>query len=280
MRTRKYYLILVSVCLVLVFALLVLLVSLKQSDHVKISFLDVGQGDAIFITLPDSTTILIDAGVDNSVLYELGKTMPWWKYKIDHVVITHADYDHFGGLLGVMQKYKINNVWYSGTNKKNYLFTLTLKSLEDKGAAISTLNSGDKIEWSSGITMHSIWPPNEFETKDENAKSVVLVFEWKDISILFTGDAGIEEEHEFGSLAGDVDILKVGHHGSRTSSDDEFLSLIKPEICIISAGKDNSFGHPHPEIVERLNARNCEIFVTSEVGAIHYITDGNTLIRR
>jgi len=100
------------------------------------------------------------------------------------------------------------------------------------------------------------------------------------VSILFTGDAGIEEESEFGKYAGDVDILKVGHHGSRTSSEEEFLRLIKPELCIISAGEGNSYGHPHKEIVQRLNSINCEILVTSELGAINFVTDGYTIIRK
>ena len=239
-------------------------------------FLDVGQGDAIFIQLPDGPQVLIDAGADNSVLFGLGEALPWWDRTIEYAVVTHADLDHFGGFSGIVEKYSIGRFLYNGDVDKS-LFKMLHESVDERQVASSVIGQGYALEWPSGVALRFLWPRPGYESEDTNARSLVALLTWHDATILLTGDMPIAEEQMLLRAYPDLhtQVLKVGHHGSKGSSGLLFLEAIRPELCIISAGKDNSFGHPHPEALSRLKAVGCTILSTIDEGTVTVRTDGS-----
>lgn len=229
-------------------------------------FLDVGQGDAVLIQ-KDDVQILIDGGEDNSVLYQMGKYMPFGDMKIELVVLTHPHSDHLNGLFYIFERYEIEEVWYNDIDYKSeiyeYFLELDIPREEAKEGTIYYIDT-----W----RMEVLSVPDEIYEKDSNVNnsSIALQLNTGNNTFLFMGDAETEEEEYLiqESVLEDIDILKAGHHCSRTASSDNFLNIVKPQIAICSYGKDNKFGHPHRETLDKLKARNIRIHSTAEEGNI------------
>ena len=245
-----------------------------------VHFLDVGQGDAILIQLPDGPQVLIDAGADNSVLFGLGEALPWWDRSIEYAVVTHPDLDHFGGFFGVAEKYSIERFIYNGDVDKS-LFKMLHESVEARNIPSLIIDQGYALEWPSGVTLHFVWPRAGYESDDTNARSLVALLTWNDATMLLTGDLPVVQEQMLLQSYPDLhaQVLKVGHHGSKGSSGLVFLEAIRPELCIISVGRDNSFGHPHPEALRRLEAVGCQVRSTVDVGTVTVWSDGSSPFR-
>ena len=270
----------------LIVAILVWAVALTTpDDKLHVSFLDVGQGDAILIQTPNGQDILIDGGPDSQKInLELSKKLPFWDRTIDLVVCTQPQADHVTGLVEVLQRYKVKQVLEPGVSYNSSIYLEWRRLIEDKEIEHNVARARQEIDLGSGIEVEVLNPPVglfEETSHDVDNNGVVLRLTWGKVSFLFTAD--IREEAEF-ELSGQrtnlkSTVLKVAHHGSRTSTTSQFLAAVNPEVAVISVGADNTFGHPSPEVMERLVNRLGEdnVYRTDEDGTIEFITDGERL---
>ena len=254
--------------------------NLSQSQLLEVTFFDIGQGDAIFIETPKNHQILIDGGPTSIILEKLGKVMPYWDRTIDLVILTHPEHDHYGGLIEVLKRYKVENILWTGVLKETAEFQEWQRLIKEEKANIYIAKSGQKITW-SGSYLDILHPWESFEgevVKDVNNTSIVSRLVHRDNSFLLTGDIYKSTERKILEKGINIgsDILKVSHHGSKTSSASEFVSAVSPEIAIIQCGKDNSYGHPHPETLEVLEKYDINILNTAESGDIKIISNGKT----
>jgi len=270
----------------LVVAILVWAVALTTpDDKLHISFLDVGQGDAILIQAPDGQDILIDGGPDpQKINLELGEKLPFWDRTIDLLVCTQPHADHVTGMVEVLHRYKVKQVLDPGVSYNSSIYREWLSLVEDKGIEYNIARAGQEIDLGNGITIEILNPPPEFfqgTSCDVDNNGAVLKLAWNKVSFLFTAD--IREEAEFELIEQRANlkstVLKVAHHGSETSTSPQFLAAVDPEVAVISVGADNTFGHPGPEVVERLIDRLGEdnVYRTDENGTVEFITDGEKL---
>jgi len=270
----------------LVVTILVWSVVLTTPDgKLHVSFLDVGQGDAILIQTPNGQNIIIDGGPDlQKINLELSKKLSFWDRTIDLVVCTQPQADHVTGLVEVLERYKVKQVLEPGVPYDSAIYQEWLSLIEDKGIKYNTARAGQEIDLGNGIKMEVLNPPAslwEGTSHDVDNNGVVLRLTWSKLSFLFTAD--IREEVEFELIGQRANlqstVLKVAHHGSETSTSPQFLAAADPEVAVISVGTDNPFGHPSPEVVKRLIDRLGEdnVYRTDEDGTIEFITDGERL---
>lgn len=243
-----------------------------EKGKLNILFLDVGQADCELVICNDKT-MLIDAGntKDGEKIVNALKTLEI--SKLDYVVGTHVHEDHIGGMSYIIDNFEIGEFYlpYDTQTTSSYYKDL-LKSLSNKNLNINETNIGDKIEFSN-VTCEVMSVRND-EPENANESSIVLELTYGNKKYLFMGDA--ETENEEVRNWNDVDVLKVGHHGSNTSSSIDFLNQVSPEIAIISVGEGNSYGLPKEKIVDRLKNLRTEIYRTDLDGTIQIISDGNT----
>jgi competence protein ComEC len=255
---------------------------LSKPELLEIIFFNVGQGDSIFIETPKKHQILIDGGPDSIILRKLSENLPFWDRTIDLIILTHPENDHLGGLIEVLKKYKVEAVLWTGIKRNSPQFREWEKLIENERAKIYIAQFGEKII--AGKTILEIFYPFENlagqEVKNSNDSSIFTKLIFEENSFLFTGDASQEIEKKLLEKEIDLnsDVLKVGHHGSKTSSNEEFLKKVSPEIAIISVGKENSYGHPHFEVLERLKKAGIKIFRTDLDGDIKINSDGKHLL--
>jgi len=283
--------------------LLVCGVTLKQWPDGKahIVFCDVGQGDGILIW-QGFRQLVVDSGKDDQILKCLGKYLPWWDRHLEVVVATHADADHIGGFDEVLAEYSVSQILITDQAKSSEdfnLFAEIVKTKVQKGTKVIVAEIGQQLVLGDLVVGQVIWPlrsPDKslgvnfeltetqlldiFDQKDPektdwNAGSIILLMQIGDLDVLLTGDAETPTESALidQALTKDVDILKVGHHGSKNGTSEAFLESIKPEIAVFSNGKNNSYGHPSEDVVRRLVDRGITISRTDQEGDIHLISD-------
>lgn len=246
-----------------------------NSDNVRVHFLDVGQGDSIFIELTDGKSMLIDASTA-----EYGEGIADYikdngYSKIDYLVATHPHADHIGGMQDVVEQLEIGEIYMPKASSTTKTYKNLLKAIKAKGNKINTAKAGNTIYSDSSLGI-DILAPNSDSYEEINDYSVVIKLVYGSKSFLFTGDAEKLSENE---ITADVsaNVLKVGHHGSSTSSSDKFIKRVNPEYAVISCGEGNSYGHPHKETIKTLNKYDVEIFRTDTMGTIIAQTDGESL---
>ena len=239
---------------------------------------DIGQGDAIFIQTKEGQQILIDGGRDQKILQKLSSVMWPWDRTIDAIVATHPDADHITGLISVLDRYQVNTIYETGVRGETPMIDALVEAIGREEAAHTILRAGDRFDFGD-VQFMIEWPTQEAvnSAKDRNNTSIVLKLIYGSHSILLTGDAEKEVEAEIAKKIGDVDVLKVGHHGSVSSSTLTFLEQIKPEYALIPVGEKNSYGHPHPVVLSRLMQVAAQIFRTDLDGDILVTTDGTHL---
>ena len=235
---------------------------------------DVGQGDAI-LAIYGSTQVLIDGGPDNSVLSCLENYVPFWDREIELVVLTHPQLDHYGGLVEVLSRYKV------GTFLTNSFETSTqgLKALENAmgGAEMEVLRPDVGTQLRVGMIYLDIHhPPRGEFSEDLNNISIVTVIRFEDFVALLTGDIENEIANQIAqkNLVKEVDYIKIPHHGSKNGLTRALLEVSRPQIAVISAGKNNSYGHPHQEILQMLADFGVEVFRTDKDGNIEVVSNG------
>jgi competence protein ComEC len=254
--------------------------NLNQTQGLEVTFFDIGQGDAIFIETPQGHQILIDGGPDETVLEKLGDEMPFWDRTIDLIILTHPEHDHIAGLIGVLKRYRVENILWTGVLRDTAEFREWQRLIQDEGAQIYTAKSGQRIYGGpASVNIEILYPFESFEgkeVKNSNNTSIITRLTYSSTSFLFTGDAHKLVERRLLSRAKqwpkkmilDSNILKVGHHGSKTSTAKEFLEAVLPKIAIISVGRDNRYGHPHPEVLQILKEEGIKVLRTDKLGDI------------
>jgi competence protein ComEC len=244
------------------------------SKEIKVVFLNVGQGDAILIEQGDKQ-ILIDGGPDGQVeLEELGKYVPFWDRNIEAVIATHPDADHITGLIDVMKNYTVDEVIDTGVGSSSQVYASFEKIIQDKKIAELEAKAGMKIKLDGG-EMDILYPngaEDKNNPKDTNLSSVVARLTFGQNSFLFTGDLPIDGEMALMASGQNISaaVLKVGHHGSKYSSSEAFLEKVNPVDAVASVGVKNRYGHPAPEVIDRLSADKFKIYRTDQQGDIVY----------
>jgi beta-lactamase superfamily II metal-dependent hydrolase len=242
--------------------------------------LDVGQGDSIYIRTPDNQDIVIDGGPDNTVLSQLGTYMPFYDRKIELMILTHPHEDHINGLIEMLDKYQVDRVLAPSVSYDSASVVEWEHKLSTNNIAMTGVLQGQTI--GLGASRIEIISPNQELLQDDNVNnaSIVLKYIYGNTKLVLTGDAE-EEAEEYMVRSGDInlqaDLLKVGHHGSKTSSTESFLDLVKPEYAIISVGASNKFNHPSSDTIEKLEEREIEYFRTDFNGTIICISDAQKL---
>lgn len=295
---------------VLVFLLLGAVFSLylafreERKGILTVAFLNVGQGDAIFIEAPSGNQMLIDGGPSKSVLRELSKVMPFYDRSIDVVLATHADEDHVGGLPDVFKKYKTGLFLETGVAGESSVYEELEAQVESKKAQTKTekilVRRGMRVDLGSGAILEILFPDRDPSGMETNTSSIVAKLVYRESEFLFTGDSpqaienylvSLEKNSKEGHLQNAPvpedalqknfslrsDVLKIGHHGSKTSTSPAFVSSVSPQYAIISAGKDNRYGHPNQEVLDTLNSFGAKILRTDQSGRIIFKSDGVNL---
>ncbi|MEO6050819.1 MAG: ComEC/Rec2 family competence protein [Pyrinomonadaceae bacterium] len=271
----------------------------RPDGRLHIDFLDVGQGDSALVTFPDGKTLLVDGGgkikyatgdedaepfapdvrgigeaVVSEFLWDRGYS------RIDHILATHADADHMQGLTDVAKNFSIGSAIFGRMPMKDADFVGLEQVLQRRGIATETIGRGDRLKFGE-VTVEVLYPmtSDDPNSVSDNDNSVVLRFVYGNRAFLLTGD--IERNAETALVNGggklDADLIKVPHHGSRTSSTQGFIDAVNPKYAIISVGRSSPFGHPHPEVVERWKAAGADVITTGDRGTISVSTDGKDL---
>jgi competence protein ComEC len=274
MQNRKiiYSILVFLVALAMIFSVILFR---NNEKELRVVFFDVGQGDSIMIS-QGNDQVLIDGGRDGKVLLEkIGKYVPFWDRNIETVIETHPDSDHIAGLIDLLGTYKVQTLFKTNMQSSSQTFQALEKKIAEEKINTIEAKSGESIIFPDGAEAKIIFPFDSVfgdNDKDTNSTSVVVRLSFGNNNFLFTGDLPIQQEQEIIAKNIDIkaDVLKVGHHGSKYSSSDEFLQAVAPKDGIVSVGKNNSYGHPAPETLQRLRNHNINIIRTDEVGDIEY----------
>lgn len=231
-------------------------------ETVRVTFLDVGQGDAILILTPEGKTMLVDGGPDRLLTKRLGAFLPWWQKELDVVLLTHAHADHLMGLVNLSQHYQLNLVLHNLTDTNAPLTKQWLEYLKIAQVLPQKINQQASFPLGDFCQVNILSASSSSDINDQSLVSELVCGQRK---FLLTGDAGIKIEQEI--VPADYDVLKVSHHGSLSATSEEFLQKIKPEIAVISVGENNKFSHPHPNTIKRLVEQNVDIYRTDQLGS-------------
>ncbi len=274
-------------------------VQLAPSGVLRVAMLNVGQGDAIFIETPNGNQILIDSGTGAKIIKELSQQMSFFDNSIEMIVVTNPDKDHIGGFITVLKKYDVGVVLEPGTISNTAVSKNLGKAIDAEvalGAKRIIARRGMDFLLDTDVHLLILFPDKDASKMSTNDGSIIAKLVYKNTSVMLTGDAPekiekylIELENiaeTTGAFAStsiarlDSDILKVGHHGSKTSTGDVFIKAVSPQYALISVGKNNRYGHPTPETLGRLSAHGVQTLVTAQDGTIIFESDGERWHRK
>jgi len=249
----------------------------------RMTFFDVGQGDAIFLEMPNGNQVLVDGGPGDRVLARLGRAMPFWDRSIDILILTHPHLDHVEGLIDVLERYRVGMIVTSGAGYKTPEAQEWQKIIREKNIPLHIARAGERFNLGGGGVLDIFLPFADFSgsaPKEIHDAMVAAKFSFGKNSVLLMGDAEREFEYKlvFFGFPVDSDILKIGHHGSRTSSAEEFVRAVSPIVSVIEVGKKNRYGHPHEETIGTLGRFGGRILRTDESGDIRVKFTGREFI--
>jgi competence protein ComEC len=249
---------------------------------------DVGQGDAIYIRTAGGKDVLIDGGPDDKILNCLSNHMPFWDKTLDLIVLSHPHADHLTGLISVLDRYSL--IYYATENVQ--IPGVLLKKLQDglavKNITANYLKMGNRIAFADKTKIQTFWPDENSLEKytiasksanfslDANGLCLVQLLSYGKFKLLLTGDVDVSVLNKVEDEIGDIDILKVSHHGSKTGTNQELLSVIKPEVAVVSVGKGNKYGHPAKQTLSFLNQARVRVFRTDKMGDVEIVSDGKS----
>ncbi|MFA6446098.1 MAG: MBL fold metallo-hydrolase [Candidatus Paceibacterota bacterium] len=251
----------------------------SRGGVLTVAMLNIGQGDAIFIESPTGKQIIIDGGPDSSLLRELSKVMPFYDKSIDMIVVTNPDSDHFAGFIPLLDRYQVSAILEPGTINHGIYDTLET-SIIKHGLKKVIAERGMKIDIGDGAYLVVLFPDRDAVDLASNTGSIVMKLIYGETSYMLTGDSVKEIENYLITLDGaklKSNVLKVGHHGSRTSTGENFIKSVAPEYALISAGIGNSYGHPHKEILGVLEKAGVKVLGTYKEGTIISASDGKSI---
>ena len=263
--------------------------------ELAIHFIDVGQGDSIFIQLPDGKNMLIDGGDKSGETFEAIDTLltSLGVTQIDYLMLTHSDADHCGGLDNVIEEYDVIDFFIPDIEHKqhdtiaygDFIEFMNAEVAEHEGEKTISLvgeeivGEGYRFDfYLPTLDIYENLPESGLTSHEKNMVSPIMILTFDGRKVMFTGDTNLENEDVFielytGRTDLDIDVLKVAHHGSREATTDAFLDIANPEYAVISCGKDNSYGHPHVELVDRLDENRVKTYRTDESGNIKLVLD-------
>ena len=257
---------------------------LLPNDQLEVSFLDIGQGDSILIRAPGGTELLIDGGPDRSVLRQLPKKLGFFDRSLDAVIATHPDKDHIAGLVDVFGRYQVSYFLESGVvHDSSFTHALEQAAEAEPGLVRLKARRGMRLHLGKEVYADVLYPDRDVSNVETNDGSVTVRLVYGSTSFLMAGDAPSKIEDYLVSLDGDAlktDVLKASHHGSKNSTDDTWLAAVRPSTVVISAGKDNPYGHPAPAVLDRVRKEGAEIVSTIDKGTITFVSDGKMITRR
>jgi competence protein ComEC len=280
MKSNSSKIILVAVLLVInIFVWREIIFTDRDSNILTVRFLAVGEGDAILIDDSYGNQILIDGGIGDNILEKLDKYLPFYDRTIEMIVLTHADFDHLGGVLKALESYKVENFLYSGIVLTGKSYQEFINLLNKEKLKIIPAQMGQSVILGNGASLNVLYPDeviNGIEVENANEYSVVTKLIFNDFSLLLPGDAGRRLEAHLlnAGLNLKSDILKIGHHGSKYSTHPLFFLRTNPELAVISVG-ENSYGHPTQEVLSQL--KNILTLRTDLNGDITIKTDGKKM---
>jgi competence protein ComEC len=253
------------------------------NDTLTIAFMNVGQGDAIFIESPTKNRIIIDGGPNAAIVGEVGKLVPWYSRWIDLLLVTHPDADHFAGFIDLLKRYQTGAVIESAVESDSKVYKQFNTITDVSGATRTFAMRGMIIDIGGGAYLDILFPDRDVSKMDTNDASIVAKLVYGSTTVMLTGDSPSKIEKQLIVSDGknlQSTILKVGHHGSKTSTSEEFVEQVNPEYAIISAGKNNRYGHPTQEVLDVLTKADIEILQTAQLGTIIFESDGKEFIRK
>ncbi len=275
----------IAILIVLIATLCIWYAVLREDQHglLTVSFLDVGQGDSIFIQAPSGRQVLIDGGPDSSVLRQLGRVMPWYDHSIDVLVATHPDADHISGLIDVLGRYDVRAIVQSSVQGGTDMWKTFTTAAGGEGAQLVGAERGQVFELGGGARLEILFPDRVVPRVETNVGCVVARLAFGKTAFMLPCDTTAEVEKYLVQLDGanlKSDVLKSAHHGSKTSSSALFLGYVAPEYGIYSRGCDNSYGHPARETIDTFARFEIPTLDTCKEGAITFVSDGQTVRRK
>lgn len=249
----------------------------------RVVFFDVGQGDAVYIESPTGTQILIDAGPDGGILRHLESELGFFDRELDYILASHADLDHIGGFPDVLERYDVGTIIMTENEGQSDAAETFLERTKSEGAEIIFARRGMAFDLGGGAELEILFPDLEPHFLETNTASIVARLTYGEAEFLFTGDAPSAIEEYLVARDGNTiqsDVLKVGHHGSKTSSSELFLRVVQPALAVVSAGSDNRYGHPHHEVMDRFHLHGIETKNTAEDGSVVFVSDGVEVFAR
>lgn len=270
----------IGLTLVLVAVWTAVLVLPDNKLHVVVC--DVGQGDAILVW-QGYIQMLVDSGPNNDVQACLGANVPFYDRKIDLVILTHPDSDHVGGMAEVVSRYKIGKFLSVPVGTQTTAYQNLLRQITNHNVQIVNVYAGDEIRFGD-MKFEVVWPERQWvlgastEKPETNEYSIGGILRFGEFDMMFTGDAdiGVLDDQLATGLLSDVDVLKVAHHGSKFGTTSSWLSVVKPELAVVSVGKNNRYGHPTGEVVELLSKFGIKLLRTDLDGEIEIVSDGSS----
>lgn len=274
----------------LLIALLILAIFSFPDRNLHVIFCDVGQGDAILASF-GTVQILVDGGPDSSINGCLGRHLPFWDRKIEVVIVTHPQEDHFTGVIDVVRRYKVGLFLHPGVEGSSAAWGVLKEELKKRSVVQKIVSSGNKIRYAS-LYFDILYPPREFIGSDPNEYSIVGTLSFGEFDVLLTGDItpGISDQLALpssrahfmvtqwnqteGSTVKEVEVLKVPHHGSKNGLTNALLEKTNPKLALITVGKNNRYGHPHPEVIKLLSEKAIKILRTDLDGEVEVVSDG------
>ncbi|HEY0964695.1 MAG TPA: ComEC/Rec2 family competence protein [Candidatus Paceibacterota bacterium] len=275
---------LVLVCLAAV-ALIVWLIPKQKPDCgcLSVTFLNVGQGDSILVETPDGFEMLVDGGPDAAVLRELGRERSFFDRRIDLMVATHPDADHIGGLIDVLKRYDVQTILQTENKNDTPVAAAYAAATSREQAELITADAGQMIQLGASTTLQVFSPAGDETNWESNTSSIVMRVVYGSTSFMLTGDAPSEiEDYLVDSYGSQLDstVLKLGHHGSKTSTSQKFLDTVTPQYAVVSAAVDNRYGHPHQEVMQRVFGRKVQTVHTGTDGTVTFYSDGAVVWRK
>ncbi len=252
----------------------------SSDSSLRVYFLDVGQGDAILIKSPSGNKMLIDAGQGGAVLDSLSKSLPFHDRKIEVLLVTHSDADHIGGFIPILERFETDLIIESGVAHPTRIVDNFNYLAEESPAKRIVAERGMFVDLGGGAVFVVLFPDRDVSGLNPNDASIVGKLFFGENSFMLTGDAPIKIEEYLVFLDGEIlksDVLKVGHHGSKTSTSDSFVKAVRPDIAVIQAGRDNKYGHPHKEVLETLQNNGVKTLGNYDLGTILFRSDGRTI---
>ncbi len=271
--------------LVLVVIVLFAAVAQAPSPSLLVAVLNVGQGDAIYIRTPTGQDALFDGGPNDDVTRELAGVMPFWDRQLDLVVASHNHKDHIAGLVDVIERFQVDEIWISGaihTSQTFADFLSSVKAEQATGAKVQNPKVG-QTKWLGDLSIRILFPLDDLigqNPPDQHDATLVARLDYGRVCLLLTGDLNQSHEQQIlknrGQDVQDCQILKLPHHGSKTALIDQFLVKVNPKLAIISVGQNNSFGHPAPSILSKLADRGIELYRTDQNGRVEIFSNSQT----